>query len=237
MAPRPPRTPRAATKVSTTPSPTVLAGQSLLRAADLERILDPKTLKLVEDRLAPLLPSTVVAPGVVAPPRAIAPDALQLLVRAAAVTAAGLDPARTPSPAPSVLWEQGGNQLLIELAQVRAQPGDGLIDVIVPVRCDQIREAEVTATFVTGSPDRPAGGVAATESRPRGPSEVVDAWAEPLVAFAWHTLVIALSALSGTGANDPSGRPLVTIGIVASPAGVSLSPMARHEFDRFEQLQ
>jgi hypothetical protein len=237
MPPRRPRAPRGAIRIPIAPSASVLAGQALLRAADLERVLDPKTLELVEAHLAPLLPGTVLQPGVVAPPRALAPDALQLLVRAAAVTAAGLDPARTPSPAPPVLWELGGNQLLVDIANVRAQPGDGLIDVVVPVQCDQTGAVEITATFVTGSADRPAGGIAVTESRPRGPAAVVDAWAEPLIAFAWHALVSALAALSSTGATDPAGQPLVTVEIVASPNGVLLSPMARHQFDRFGQLE
>jgi hypothetical protein len=237
MPPRRPRTPRAATRILATPSPTVLAGQSLLNAADLQQMLDPETLQAVEQRLAPLLPGAIVQPGVVTPPRTLAPDALQVLVRAGAVTAAGLDPARTPSPAPPVLWDQGGNQLLVDIANISVVPGDGLIDIVVPVTCDQTQAVNITVTFVTGSAESPAGGLAVTESRPRGPAAVVDVWAEPLIALAWHALVIALAALTGTGATDPAGQPLVTIGVTASANGVSLSPMARFEFDRFGQLQ
>lgn len=239
MPPRRSRTPRAATSIPAAPSPTVLAGQALFSATNLQQVLDPKTFQLVETQLGPLLPGMIVKPGAVSPPRTLNPDALQLIVRAAAITAAGLDPARTASPAPPVLWDQGGNQLLVDIAKVSAVVGDGLIDVVVPVRCDQTQgiDAAITVTFVTGSPDRPAGGLAVTESRPRGPAVVVDVWAEPLIAFAWHALVIALAALSGTGATDPAGQPLVTIGIAASANGVSLAPMARYEFDRFGQLQ
>ena len=38
-----------------------------------------------------------------------------------------------------------------------------------------------------------------TEDHPRGPAVVVENWHEPLIAFAWQTLLIATSAVAGFG--------------------------------------
>src|SRR5205814_8260095 len=133
---------------------------------------------------------------------------------------------------PPVLWQDGGNALLVNLAHVRAVPGDGLVDVIVPVRCDQTGAADVTVTFVTGSEQRAAGGLAVTEDRPRGPREVVENWHEALIAFAWHTLLGAMAAVTHAAGSDPAGRPLVVADVIVSRQGLTLVPMARHVFDR-----
>jgi hypothetical protein len=54
-----------------------------------------------------------------------------------------------------------------------------------------------------------------------------------LIAYAWHTFVRATSALAHVGATDSSGRPLVTVGLTATPDGIAIVPMARHPSDRF----
>ena len=181
-------------------SPEIVAGQIVRESLHLEEILDERVRKELEARLAGVLPGDVVAPALTINPRKISPDDLQRLIRNAAVVAAGLDPALTNDPPPPVLWERGGSRLLVLLAGVRAKPGDGLVDIIVPVQCDELaqsdRLAEVTVTFVTGSPDRPAGGLAVTEDRPRGPALVVEVWHEQLIAFAWHTFVKATAAMA-----------------------------------------
>src|SRR5207248_3147854 len=147
-------------------------------------------------------------------------------------------------PPPPVLWERGGNRLLVLIGGVHAKPGHGFVDVIVPVQCDELTKidrgsapatggADVTVTFVTGSPDRPAGALAVTEDRPRGPAVVVEVWHEQLIAFAWHTFVRATAALAHIGAPDVSGRDLITVAITATPREVTVQPMARHISDRF----
>ena len=113
---------------------------------------------------------------------------------------------------------------------MRANLGDGLIEIVVPVTCDQTGDVEISVSFVTGTPDRPAGGIATTEDHPRGPAVVVENWAEPLIAYAWQTLVTATAALSSAGGTDLAGRKLITAGLAISAEGLTVTPMAPHTF-------
>jgi hypothetical protein len=127
-----------------------------------------------------------------------------------------------------VLWSTDAGQLLVRIAEVHADLTDGAIVITLPVTCDQTGPVDVTVTFITGSPDQPTGGVATAEDHPRGPEVVVEN--EPLVALAWHTLVIAIGAMSGAGGNDFSGRDLISASFAVSKDGLTVTPMARHTF-------
>ena len=207
-----------------------IAGQLRAQSLDLSAIKDPRERALVQKQLQAVLPAVAVKAGATAAPMTIGPDDLERLVPAAAIAAAGLGPARTPSPPPPVLWEQDGSALLVQVAGVRAQLGDGYVDIVIPVTCDQTGPTEVTVTFVGGSAARPAGGVMTTEDHPRGPEVVVERWPEPLVAFAWATLVGATSALSGAVGVDTSGRALVPAAVTFAPNGLTVVPIGRHAF-------
>jgi hypothetical protein len=214
----------------TVPGPEAVAGAILARDALARADLDPQVKAQVAKQLGSVLPGQVTRAGASAGDRAIAPQDLAALIPGAAVTAAGLDPAKTPMPPPPVLWQDSGNQLLVQLAGVHADLGDGFVELTVPVSCDQTGDAKVTVTFVTGTPDRPTGGIATTEDRPRGPAVIVENWREPLIAFCWHTLVIATSALSGTIGSDLAGNALITAGLTATSKGLTVTPMGRHTF-------
>jgi hypothetical protein len=214
----------------TVPGPEAVAGAILARDALARADLDPQTKAQVAKQLAPVLPGQITRAGAAVVDRAIAPQDLAALIPGAAVTAAGMDPATTPFPPPPVLWQDSGNALLVQLAGVRAALGDGFVELTVPVTCDQTGDAKVTVTFVTGTPDRPAGGIATTEDRPRGPAVIVENWHEQLIAFCWHTLVIATSALSGAVGSDLAGNALVTAGLMATANGLGVTPMGRHAF-------
>ena len=217
--------PRASNVPRTVPGPDAIAGAILVREALARAGLDEPTRAKITDAL-----SKPVRPGTATEDRAIRPDDLTLLIPSAAVIAAGLDPAKTPQPPPPVLWQDGGNELLVLLAGVRAELGDGFVEITIPVTCDQTGDAEVTVTFITGTPDRPAGGMATTEDHPRGPSVVVENWPEALIAFAWQTLLTATSAVSGAGSTDLSGRSLIAAGLEVNADGLRVTPMARHTF-------
>jgi hypothetical protein len=93
----------------------------------------------------------------------------------------------------------------------------------------------IEVPFAVGSKDLPAGLVFATEERPRGPEVIVDAWSEALIAFAWRlmlTVAIRIAAQSGV---DEDGAGLVPIALTAARESLSLTPMARHTFDRVRQ--
>jgi hypothetical protein len=225
------KTPAAASNVPrTVPGPEAVAGAILARDALARSDLDPKVKARIVKDLGSVLPGQITRPGAAAGDRAITQDDLAALIPGAAVTAAGLDPAKTPMPPAPVLWQDGANQLLVQLAGVHAVLGDGFVELSVPVRCDETGDATVTVTFVTGTPDRPAGGVATTEDRPRGPAVIVENWHDALIAFCWHTLVIATSALSGTVGSDLAGNSLITVGLAATSKGIAVTPMGRHTF-------
>lgn len=227
----PGKTPAEASNVPrTVPGPDAVAGAILARDALARSNLDPQVKAQIVKDLGSVLPGQITRPGAAAGDRAITQDDLAALIPGAAVTAAGLDPAKTPMPPAPVLWQDGANQLLVQLAGVHATLGDGFVELGVPVRCDETGDATVSVTFVTGTPDRPAGGVATTEDRPRGPAVIVETWHDALIAFCWHTLVIATSALSGTVGSDLAGNSLVTAGLEATSKGIAVTPMGRHTF-------
>ena len=214
----------------TVPGPEAVAGAILARDALARADLDPQVKAQVAKQLGPILPGHITRAGTSAGDRAIAPQDVAALIPGAAVTAAGMDPATTPMPPPPVLWQDSGNALLVRIAGVRADLGDGFVELTVPVSCDQTGDAKVTVTFVTGTPDRPAGGIATTEDRPRGPAVIVENWHEQLIAFCWHTLVIATSALSGAVGGDLAGNSLISAGLMVTPKGLAVTPMGRHAF-------
>jgi len=217
--------PGASNVPRTVPGPDAIAGAILIRDALARLDLNEPTKAKIADALG-----RPVRSGTAAADRAIRPDDLRVLIPSAAVTAAGLDPARTPIPPPPVLWEDGGNELLVILKGIRAEIGDGFVEITIPVSCDQSGDAEVTVTFVTGTPDRPAGGLATTEDHPRGPAVVVENWAEPLIALAWQTLLVATGAVSSAGGADFAGRDLIAAGLEVNADGLRVTPMARHTF-------
>ena len=209
----------------TVPGPDAIAGAIVVRDALARAGLDEATRAKVTAAL-----SRPVRSGTATDDRAIRPDDLKLLIPSAAVIAAGLDPAKTPLPPPPILWQDKGNDLLVLLAGVRAELGGGFVEITIPVSCDQTGDAEVTVTFITGTPDRPAGGIATTEDHPRGPAVIVENWPEALIAFAWQTLLTATSAVSGAGGTDLSGRQLIAAGLEVNADGLRVTPMARHTF-------
>jgi hypothetical protein len=190
-----------------------------------------RLLAQVRQRCPGLLPPDPVEPGTVVGTVHLNPDEAARLFPAAAAVAAGFDPIAPEPPGP-VLWREGDRELLVDTAKVVARFGSGVIAVSIPVSCDQTRPAFVHVSFVVGKPEEPAGLVATTEDRPRGPAVVVDAWADNLVAFAWHIVLEVVTNVAGEAGRDLDGSRLVPIGIAANPDGLFVVPMARHTFDR-----
>jgi len=215
---------------TTMPGPGAVAGALLFSRALQRADLDPQTQARVQKAIGDMVGLAPLQPGRAAPDRTMQPDALRVLVPSAAVVAAGLDPAKVPRPPPPVLWTEGNNSLLVRIGEVHADLLAGAVVLTVPVACDETGPVDVTVSFVTGTPDAPTGGVATTEDHPRGPAPIVETWAEPLVAFAWQTLVVATSSLSGAGGNDFSGRNLVAADFAITEQGLTVTPQAAHTF-------
>jgi hypothetical protein len=214
----------------TIPGPDAIAGAALTTQALAQTRVNPDAAAQVIKALGDLLPGHPVRAGSAGVDRTVPADTLTQLIPSAAIVAAGLDPAKTALPVPAVVWTSGANTLLVKPAGVKAALGVGTVDITVPVTCDQTGDTTVTVTFMTGTPDRPAGGIVTTEDHPRGPAIVVENWAEPLVAFAWHTLVAATDALSGGAGGDVAGHDLVTAALTVTEGGLGVTPMGRHAF-------
>ena len=197
-----------------------------------------RLLVLVRQRCPGLLPADPLAPGAVAAPVPLDPKQTAGLVtiaaRQAVLAATG---ARLPSDAsqlPSaVLWQDGADALLVEVAQVDVQIGDGLVSVTIPVQCDQLPKGRdlVAVDLVLGTPDRPTGMLAAA-TEPRGPRIVIRRWGDALLALAWQALLDTAGGVAGAAGTDQDGAVLIPTGLTASRNGLAVVAQARHEFDR-----
>ena len=185
-----------------------------------------RLLTLVRERCPGLLPPAPLEPGTPAPPVDLEPGEAEALFPLAAMSAAGTNGDN------AVVWREGERALLVRPARTRVAFGTGVVAVSLHVECDQVRQATVHVSFVVGDLERPAGLVAVTDGRPRGPAVVVDAWGESLVAFAWHVVLEVLVNVAGEAGRDLDGSRLVPIGFAVQRNRFQVTPMARHGFDR-----
>lgn len=197
-----------------------------------------RLLILVRQRCPGLLPADPLPPGIVAAPVPVDPKQtaglLTIAARQAALAATGArlpaDPAQLPA---SVLWQDGADALLVELAGIDVQVGDGLVTVSIPVQCDQLPNGReiIQVDIVLGTPGRPTGMLAAA-AEPRGPRVVVRRWGDALLALAWQALLDAAGGVAGAAGTDQDGAVLIPAALTASPNGLAIVAQARHPFDR-----
>jgi hypothetical protein len=148
-------------------------------------------------------------------------------LRVAARRAAGFI---LPSKHTEIVWVRGDSELAVSLVALTVKLSDGLIRVLMPVRCDQTGRAIIEIAFVVGTPTKPAGLYAATYRRPNGPPLIVNAWGEALIAFAWQCVLGMITGIAGASGKDARGNVLVPVEVTASAKGLQIVPMARHRF-------
>lgn len=190
----------------------------------------PEFARFVEsERRAKRLPQATrkMAEGEVFEPVFIEAGRSIELMRVASRRAAGFF---RPTQRSEVVWVEGENELAVGIAGVDVKLGDGLIRVLIPVRCDQSGQARVEVLFATGSPTEPAGLYAATARRPNGPEIVVAAWGDALVAFAWQCVLDLVTGIAAATGKDARGNLLVPVELAVSARGIQILPMARHRF-------
>jgi hypothetical protein len=149
------------------------------------------------------------------------------LLRVAARRAAGLF---RPTRRTEVVWVHGDSELAVSLTDLQLKMANGLLVVMIPVRCDQTGAAMVEVFFAVGSPDQPAGLFASTLRRPKGPPLIIGVWGDALVAFAWQCVLGMVSGIAGATGKDDRGNILVPVGVAAAEGGLEIVPMARHRF-------
>jgi len=135
-----------------------------------------------------------------------------------------------------IVWVHGDSELAINLAGLRAEFLDGLIQVLIPVRCDQTGTETIKIVFAVGTEDKPAGLFASSYRRPNGPSLIVDVWGESLVAFAWQCVLGMVTGIAGATGKDARGNVLVPAELTASRNGIQIVPMARYRFSGSTKL-
>ena len=148
-------------------------------------------------------------------------------LRVAARRAAGFI---LPTRHTEIVWVRGDSELAVSLVALNVKLADGLIRVLMPVRCDQTGNAIIEIAFVVGTPTRPAGLYAATHRRPNGPPVIVNTWGESLIAFAWQCVLGMITGIAGASGKDARGNVLVPVEVTASAKGLQIVPMARHRF-------
>jgi hypothetical protein len=189
-------------------------------------------LQIIRRECPGLVPPDPLDPGGLAPEVPVSRQAVRELFTAAALFAVGLlgDDGRPRGEA--VVWVELDRELLVLVAKFKVRLGPGIVAVTIPVRCEEVGDAEVHVTFAVGSPDRPAGLLVATEARPRGPQIVVDLWGEALVAFAWKVLLDVAAHVAFAAGEDKDGQRLVPAALSADKEVITVLPQARHGFDR-----
>jgi len=192
--------------------------------------VDAEFARFVEaQRRAQRLPRAVrpIAEGDVFEAVRISPKQGSELMRVASRRAAGF---YRPTTRSEVVWVEGESELAVGIAGVEVKLDEGLIRVLIPVRCDQTGAATVEALFATGSPTAPAGLYAATPRRPNGPPVVIDVWGDALVAFAWQCVLGLVTGIAAAVGKDTRGNLLVPVELSVSARGIEILPMARHRF-------
>jgi hypothetical protein len=177
------------------------------------------------ERLCPeLVPAPPRRPGELADPVTLRGDALGGLVRRA------LAP---EGDEPVVVWRDADAEVALHVRRTRVEVRDGLVAVALLVECQETGgPVEVVVPFAVGSEERPAGMIAATERRPRGPAVLVDRWGEALVAAAWEALLDIASVAAARAGEDTDGEPLRAGALLARRDALAIIPQARHEFER-----
>lgn len=168
-----------------------------------------------------------LAPGSVTDGITLDPDAIGPIVVGAARRASGV---RAAARRTEVVWADGADELIVDPGGVSVETATGVVVVSIPVACDQSGPDTVRVTFAVGSPDRPAGLIAAATRVPEGPSVVVNRWGDALVAFAWSVLLGTVNGVAGATGVDRTGARLIGGELVATTDGLTIVPLARHRF-------
>ena len=170
-------------------------------------------------------------PGEVAPDVTISPAQTQQQIQrtfasAVAGTVGGSD------PTPDVVWVDGDNELLVRPSKTRVVLRTGFVLIGISVNADQTGDVEIVVPFAVGAPNEPLGLIASTDAVPRGPDAIVTVWGDQLIAAAWDALLRFSAMTAGTAGVDEDHQPLLPMAIVADTNGLTVTPQARHTFDR-----
>jgi hypothetical protein len=208
-------------------------GEPVHEHGPLRRLYD-----LVEDAIEAVLREVcadrpgggdLVPPGGVAPPVTVPAAAVTGL----AVAALGARCTAPGQPPPArVIWQDGDGEVLVHLDKTQTVLFPGLVLIALTLEADETGPGQLVAPFAVGSPDSPAGLVAVTEARPRGPAALADRWGEAVTAAAWLALLDVAHAMALRSGTDTAGARLIPGAISCDGSVLTVTPQARHPADQ-----
>jgi hypothetical protein len=164
-------------------------------------------------------------PSETAEPIEVRNDDLQELL----LTAVGVTDKRRRN---QVVWELAGSELLVHLQATRVQVAAGLVIVGMTVETNETGHVEVTIPFAVGRRRQLAGMLVTTESKPRGPTIIIDRWGDALISAAWQALLDVIGTLAARAGVDQLGNPLLPGAVVAEDNRLTIIAQAAHKFER-----
>ncbi len=182
-------------------------------------------------------PTEPVAPTPVAP-LAAGEAAGQVVLDASRLTdlfqvaLAAAVPAVDGTPPTQVVWYDGDSEVLVHLDRTRVVAQPGLVLVAMTLESSETGSGELLVPFAVGAPESPAGMVAVTEPRPRGPAALADRWGEAVVAAAYRALLDVSHAVSLLTGVDEAGARLIPGALLVDATTVQVVPQARHASDQ-----
>lgn len=172
---------------------------------------------------------TPVPPGGVAAPVSVQASAVTPLA-AAAIGARYAAPGQ-PAPA-QVIWRDGDSEVLVHLDKTETVMFPGLMLVALTLEADETGPGQLAVPFAVGSTDSPAGLVAVTEARPRGPERLTDRWGQAVTAAAWLALLDVAHGMALQSGTDTAGARLIPGAITCDGSVLTVTPQARHPADQ-----
>lgn len=128
---------------------------------------------------------------------------------------------------PLVVWTQGDSELLIHSDKTRIGLSSGVVTLRITVECEEHGKLVIPVPIGVGTKQSPSGLVMATFEDLEGPAELVVAWSDAIIAFAWEALLEIARVICSEVGNDKRGLPLVPGSIGASSNRLLLQPVAR----------
>ena len=172
---------------------------------------------------------TPLPPGGTATPVTVQASAVTRLT-AAAIGARYAAPGQPPPV--QVIWQDGDSEVLVHLDQTETLTFPGLVLVTLTLEADETGPGQLVVPFAVGSPDSPAGLLAVTEARPRGPEPLADRWGEAATAAAWLALLDVAHGMALQSGTDTAGARLIPGAISCDGALLTVTPQARHPGDQ-----
>jgi hypothetical protein len=166
----------------------------------------------------PRVPSTFDEPHLAAE--------LGIRLRGTPADGSALAPPGTPPPA-SVIWVDGGDEVVVHLNSTRVRILDRTLLVSVDLETDQTGRTPLIIALALGDAADPAGLIAVTDAHPRGNGLLAARWGRPLQNAVWASMLGLASDHAAERNQAPRGMS-VTAGQLQLHAGQPLQvPVAR----------